>query len=180
MSSLRRSHYIVGRNPVPRQRSTVCGPGQTRRKSYVRRSSSGKRIRVPARCIPGRGLSAVLGPARRQGVVNYKMKHEGILRRHGYKQTAPAAKRRIAIQEALKEWPDALGLLRHMNLIVTRSRNRDANRQGLINMADDIAWLGKKAGYSGFAAGRQSKSIKRASTPRARRSRSKSVRGVYY
>jgi len=94
------------------------------------------------------------------------MRHEGILRNHGYSQSDPSTgSRRRAMMSALKEWRDPLGLLRHMQLIVTRSRNRNTNRQGLIRMAHDMQWLGCKYGYSGFCRGRSASQI-RAATKR--------------
>jgi hypothetical protein len=154
--------YILGKEPIPRARGK-CGQGMTLKHSHTRHLPSGKTLHVPARCIPAQGLTAILGPAVRRGVAKYKFKHAGILRRHGYAQNAPLAKRHEAILSALKEWPDKLGLLRHMNLIVTRSRNRGVNRSGVANMAADVQWLGKLSGYKGFAKGRQLKLIHLAS-----------------
>lgn len=170
-SSLRRRAFIVGRRPLEREPrgSSPCPRGQILRASYSRKSTSskgGKRVHVRAKCIKAQGLSAVVGRTVQTGFAAYKLKHEHILRKHRYSQSANTESRRRAINSALKEWKDPLGLIRHMQVIVTRSRNRAANRQGVLNMARDIRWLGKKFGYKGYAQGRSAKSIRAASSRR--------------
>jgi hypothetical protein len=124
---------------------------------------------VRGSCVGSSGLSSLFGSPvrgkRANPVVDYRMKHEGILRRHGYNQRDSPRARHAAIASALREWRDPLGLLRHMNLIQTRSRNRATNREGLRNMASDIRWLGAQFGYEGFAKGRQLKLLRGARAP---------------
>ena len=44
------------RRQTKRRGSKKCGKGYIRRRAYTRKSRSGKRVRVTARCIKDRGL----------------------------------------------------------------------------------------------------------------------------
>jgi len=159
---LKRKYLIVGKTPILREskrklsfRGCLCG--QIRRAFYITKGRL-----VKSHCITAQGLTPVLGLAKKIGVAAYKFKNPHLLRNQGYSQNASEKERHAAILRALKVHPDRLALLRHMQLIIIRSRNRPTNRSGLINMAHDIAWLGKRSGYQGYAQGRLAKSIRSA------------------
>jgi hypothetical protein len=162
----KRIAYIRGRIPIARQRigANGCAKGEVRRAAYTKKDGT----YVPSRCQKGKGLSRFEGQATRTGIVGYKMKHAGILRNNGYSQKAPLSVRRNAIHKAVKMWKaggtpreNALGLFRHMNLILTRSRNRATNLEGLRNFAADVDWI-KTHYHIGKTSPRAKKLINRA------------------
>lgn len=150
-----RNGLYVGAQPIAR-RSSPCPKGQVLRRSFERTGKGGEKVRVPAKCQKGRGLSEYYGKAVKTGIAAYKLKHAGILTSHGYSQSEPSAtKRRAAIMRAVHAWKpgqpekaNALGLYRHMNVIMTRSRNRTANRAGLLRFAADMNWLAARVGIN--------------------------------
>jgi hypothetical protein len=157
---LPRRRLIVGVNPIPRVRTSKCPSGQILRASYTRRSNSGVKTRIKATCIPGRGLSAIYGSPVRTGIAVYKIKRPRLLRDQGYGENKPASVRHRAIDAAIKK-KGALSVIRHMNLIALRSRNRETNREGVRNLAADVKWAGQKYGYPGFARGTLLSQIRR-------------------
>lgn len=77
-----------------RSRSRSCPRGMIRRKSYSRRSRSGKRTRVKSACIRDLGK-----PGRGPKLWTVK---KGVLGKYGYKLEKPAVTRRNALKRAVK------------------------------------------------------------------------------
>lgn len=169
--TVRRTGLIRSSNPIPR-RSTRCGRGMTTREGFSYTKSNGTRVSVRPTCVPERGLP---GKAVKSGVAAYKFKDVGRLTRHGYHEAdSDTGRRRRAILAAVRE-KGALSILRHMGLLETRSRNRSANREGVVHLAADLKWLGCKEGYAGYCKGRALASVRRTSGLKSKsRSRSRS------
>ena len=77
-----------------KSRSRSCPRGMIRRKSYSRRSRSGKRTRVKSACIRDLGK-----PGRGPKLWTVK---KGVLGKYGYKLDKPAITRRNALKRAVK------------------------------------------------------------------------------
>lgn len=102
---------------MPRSRS--CSRGSIRRKSYVRRSPSGRRSRVKSACIVDRGLPG-------KGPKTLPIPERGVLSQFGYSgvKDIPDYKRHSALKRAV----DAYGYRKtigHLVLIANFTRNSD-------------------------------------------------------
>lgn len=96
-----------------------CSRGSIRRKSYVRKSKSGKRTRVPSACIKDRGKPG-------KGPKILPIPERGVLSRYGYANVKdlPDQKRRAALKRAI----DAYGhrkVIGHLVLIANYTRISD-------------------------------------------------------
>lgn len=102
---------------MPRSRS--CSRGSIRRKSYVRRSRSGRRSRVKSACVLDRGLPG-------KGPKTLPIPQRGVLSQFGYHgvKDIPDQKRHAALKRAV----DAYGYRKtigHLVLIANFTRNSD-------------------------------------------------------
>ena len=117
-STLKRmSSRLRGYKKTLRMNNVVCPIGSILRKSYVRIvTKTGKRVRVPASCIPdvglpGKRIEPGIGPLRK-----------GELRRFGYESSLNREARHQALKKAIKEL-GSLSVWRKLNAIYVYNKN---------------------------------------------------------
>lgn len=96
-----------------------CSRGSIRRKSYIRRSKSGKRTRVPSVCIKDRGKPG-------KGPKILPIPERGVLSRYGYANVKdmPDQKRRVALKRAIEAYGHRK-VIGHLVLIANYTRISD-------------------------------------------------------
>lgn len=116
-------------------RGTRCPRGQIMRRGYTRTTSSGKRVRVPATCVPDKGLKGrgprLLPPVRKPGWLGS----------FGYAVNYKAGVRRAALAKAIKSEGSAVAVLRR--LVFIRNYQHRTNPKVAAKLERDYKWIQK-------------------------------------
>ena len=135
--------------PVAKRGITRCGKGSILRKAYVRESARGKRVFVPASCIPdvgipGKGLTK--GLTKGQGIGPLR---QGELARFGYKKVIElsTARRHLALAAAVKEY-GALSVWRKLNAVYIYTRHSSPASSEVFR--SDRDWIKEHYGIEAF------------------------------
>lgn len=127
-----------------KRRSIRCRKDYILRKGYTRKSRSGKRVRVTARCIKDRGLpgkgyqgKGPFGAQRGPGIGKLR---EGELSQFGYSGVSKLseAQRHVALKKAIAEY-GALNVFRKLNAVAVYTKHTSPGVSRVFK--SDMAWI---------------------------------------
>lgn len=114
-----------------------CGKGYIRRNAYTRKSRSGKRVRVTARCVKDRGLPGKGYQGKGPGIGKLR---EGELSQFGYSGVSKLseAQRHTALKKAVAAY-GALSLWRKLNAVAVYTKHTSPGVSRIFK--SDMAWI---------------------------------------
>lgn len=138
------------RSRSPRKSRSACPYGKVYRKGHTRRSPSGKRIRVPGKCVksprksPARRRQRSRSPRRSRSTSKVRIHvRKGTLSKYGYSSHLSTAERHHALELAAENegW---LPIFRKLNVLMIFNRNNNPQLSRLFE--SDKRWV--KANFS--------------------------------
>jgi hypothetical protein len=126
-----------------KRRSTRCRKGYILRKGSTRKSSSGKRVRVTARCIKDRGLPGKGYKGKGPGIGKLR---EGELSQFGYSGVSKLSEsqRHTALKKAIAQY-GALDVWRKLNAVAVYTKHTSPVVSRVFK--SDMAWI--RSSYGG-------------------------------
>jgi hypothetical protein len=131
------------RRQTKRRGTKKCGKGYILRKGYTRKSSSGKRVRVTARCIKDRGLPGKGYQGKGPGIGKLR---EGELSQFGYSGVSKLSEsqRHAALKKAIAQY-GALDVWRKLNAVAVYTKHTSPVVSRVFK--SDMAWI--RSSYGG-------------------------------